>query len=162
MLLSIDKPEASAGQIYNCGDVHQLTIRQRIEIIADALSAKLEIVSMPWQFAIPSRPMLAQPRTTHRVLDLTKLKTQLGYQDLVEPAKALALTALELKANPLPNGGTDEKILQDPFDYRAEDELISAWKTLCAQMPDVKFEREPGYTVTYSGPGGRPRSSKWS
>jgi nucleoside-diphosphate-sugar epimerase len=162
MLLAIDKPEASAGQIYNCGDAHQFTIRQRVEIIAQALSAKLEIVSMPWKFATPSRPMLAQPRTTHRVLDLTKLRTQLGYKDLVLPESALATTARWLKENPLPPNGIDEKILQDPFDYRAENELIAAWKSLCAKMPEVKFEREPGYTVTYSGPGGRARSSKWS
>ena len=56
----------------------------------------------------------------------------------------------------------DEKILQDPFDYRAEDELISAWKRLCNEMPEVKFAREPGYTATYSGPGGKPRAAKWS
>jgi nucleoside-diphosphate-sugar epimerase len=162
MLLAIDKPDASSGQIYNCGDEHQLTIRQRIEIIAAALSARLEIVSMPWRFAIPARPMLAQPRTTHRVLDMSKLRNQLGYSDLVAPEKALAMTAHWLKHHPLPPNGMDEKILQDPFDYRAEDELIAAWKSLCANMPEVKFQREPGFTATYSGPGGKQRSSKWS
>ncbi len=162
MMLAVDKPAASAGQIYNCGDEHQLTIRQRVEIIAAALGAEIEIVSMPWRFAIPSRPMLAQPRTTHRVLDMAKIKSQLGYADVVEPARALATTARWLREHPLEAGGMDEKILQDPFDYRAEDELIGAWKLLCAQMPEVKFEREPGYTATYSGPGGKARSSKWS
>ncbi|MDO8431284.1 MAG: hypothetical protein Q7S58_02610 [Candidatus Binatus sp.] len=162
VMLAVDKPELSSGQIYNCGDAHQLTIRQRVEIIAEALGAEMEIVSMPWQFAVPARPMLAQPRTTHRVLDLSKIKSQLGYTDLVAPASALAMTARWLKEHPLAPGGIDEKILQDPFDYRAEDELIAAWKALCAKMPEVKFDREPGYTATYSGPGGRPRSSKWS
>ena len=30
------------------------------------------------------------------------------------------------------------------------------------QVCGLKFEREPGYTATYSGPGGKPRAAKWS
>ena len=162
VLLAIDRPDASAGQIYNAGDERLLTLRQVIEVIAQALDSELEIVSMPWQFAIPARPMISQASTTHRVLDLTKLKTQLGYSDVVAPERGLEITARWLKAHPLdPNGG-EARILQDPFDYRAEDELIAAWKNSCAQMPPVKFEREPGYTAAYSGPGGKGRSEKWS
>jgi nucleoside-diphosphate-sugar epimerase len=159
VLLAIDRPEASAGQIYNCGDAHLLTLRQVIEVIARALGHELEIVSMPWEFATPARPMIEQAWTTHRVLDLTKLKTQLGYKDVVAPERGLELTAHWLRAHPLdPNSG-EVKILQDPFDYRAEDELIAAWKNLYAQMPKVKFAREPGYTAAYSGPGGKARST---
>jgi nucleoside-diphosphate-sugar epimerase len=162
VLLAIDRPEASAGQIYNCGDERVLRLRQVVEVIAQALDCELEIVSMPWQFAIPARPMISQASTTHRVLDLTKLKTQLGYSDVVAPERGLEITARWLQAHPLdPNGG-EVRILQDPFDYSAEDELIAAWENLSAQMPQVKFEREPGYTAAYSGPGGKGRSEKWS
>ncbi len=45
VLLAIDRPEASAGQIYNCGDARVLTLRQVIEVIARALGHELEIVS---------------------------------------------------------------------------------------------------------------------
>jgi nucleoside-diphosphate-sugar epimerase len=162
ILLAIDRPEVSAGQIYNCGDERLLTLRQVIEIVAKSLNYELEIVSMPREFAVPARPLMAQPWTTHRVLDLTKIRTHLGYTDVVSPERGLDITARWLKDHPLPRNGTDEKILQDPFDYRAEDELIESWKTLCAKMPHVKFEREPGFTATYSGPGGKPRSSSWS
>jgi len=128
-------------------------------VITRALGHELEIVSMPWEFATPARPMIEQAWTTHRVLDLTKLKTQLGYKDVVAPERGLELTAHWLRAHPLdPNSG-EAKILQDPFDYRAEDELIAAWKNLYAQMPKVKFAREPGYTAAYSGPGGKARST---
>ena len=161
ILLAIDQPEASAGQIYNCGDQRLLTLRQIVEVIADALGAKLEIISMPWAFATPARPLMAQPWMTHRVLDLTKLRTQLGYRDIVEPEQGLAITARWLRDHPLERDGSDEKILQDPFDYRAEDELIGAWKRLCEQMPQVSFARQPGFTATYSGPGGKPRSSSF-
>lgn len=162
ILLAIDRPEASAGEIYNCGDERLLTLRQTIEIIARTLGCDLEIVSMPWDLAVPARPMIAQPWTTHRVLDLTKIRTQLGYTDVVAPERGLAITAKWLREHPLPTNGPDEKIMQDPFDYRAEDELIASWKTLRGQMPQVRFEREPGFTATYSGPGGKPRSSRWS
>ena len=162
VLLAIDKPTAASGQIYNCGDECVLTLRQMVEIIADALGRKVEIVSMPWSFAIPARPLIAQPWTTHRVLDLTKLKTELGYSDVVPPERGMAFTATWLRDNPPEHGGAAEKILQDPFDYQAEDQLIAAWKHLCNSMPRVKFEREPGFTTTYSGPGGKPRSTPWS
>jgi nucleoside-diphosphate-sugar epimerase len=162
ILLAVDRPEASAGQIYNCGDERLLTLRQVIETIAQALGHELEIVSMPWEFAVPARPMIAQPWTTHRVLDLTKIRTQLGYADVVSPDRGLAITAKWLRDHPPEPTGPDEKILQDPFDYRAEDELIDNWKTLRAKMPHVKFERERGITATYSGPGGKPRTSRWS
>ncbi|MBV8773027.1 MAG: hypothetical protein JO166_11980 [Deltaproteobacteria bacterium] len=162
VLLAVDLPQAARGQIYNCGDDHLLTLRQTVEIIAEALEYQLQIVSMPWQFAIPARPMMAQPWTTHRVLDLTKIKTQLGYADVITAERALRLTARWLRDHPLERGGAGEKILQDPFDYHSEDELISAWNSLCSKMPSIHFEREPGFTATYSGPGGKARSSSWS
>ena len=162
ILLAIDRAEASAGQIYNVGDERVLTLRQVIEVIARALGSDIEIVSMPWEFAIPARPMISQAATTHRVLDMTKLKVQLGYKDVVAPERGLEITAHWLKAHPLDPDGGEVKILQDPFDYRAEDELIAAWKNLCARMPKVKFEREPGYTAAYSGPGGKARSQKFN
>ncbi|MGA2411060.1 MAG: NAD-dependent epimerase/dehydratase family protein, partial [Candidatus Binataceae bacterium] len=162
LLLAVDRPEAAAGQIYNVADEHALTLRQMIELVTEALGHELEIVSMPWEFAVTARPLIGQPWTTHRVLDLTKLKTQLGYRDVVKPADGVALTARWLKDHPLEPNGMDEKIIQDPFDYRAEDELIAAWKSLYARMPGVKFSREPGYMATYSGPGGKPRSARWS
>jgi nucleoside-diphosphate-sugar epimerase len=162
VLLAVDKPEAASGQLYNCGDERLLTLRQTVEIIAESLGGQLEIVSMPWQFAIPARPLMAQPWTTHRVLDLTKIKAQLGYADVMRPERGLALTARWLHEHPLERGGAGERILQDPFDYGSEDELIAGWKSLCAKMPPIKFEKEPGFTATYSGPGGKPRSSPWA
>jgi nucleoside-diphosphate-sugar epimerase len=162
VLLAIDSPEKARGQIYNCGDERLLTLRQIAEVIADALDRRVEIVSMPWRFALAARPLISQPWTTHRVLDLTKLKADLGYADVVAPEIGLARTAQWLRDNPPQAGGAAEKILQDPFDYKAESELIAAWERLCGAMPDVKFDREPGYTATYSGPGGKPRSTPWS
>ncbi|HUA33505.1 MAG TPA: hypothetical protein VMA09_07860 [Candidatus Binataceae bacterium] len=162
VLLAVDNPKASAGQIYNCGDEHVLTLRQVIEIIVHTLGVDIDIVSMPWRFAISARPMIAQAATTHRVFDLSKIRQQLGYADVVAPEEGMAITARWLKDNPLAPRGPEEKILQDPFDYRAEDQTIAAWQDLCAKMPAAEFVHEPGYTATYSGPGGKARSSPFS
>jgi len=64
------------------------------------------------------------------------------------------------RENPCERGGTEELVLQDPFDYEAEDRLIAAWKRLLDAMPEINFRQKPGYGMHYSGPGGRPRTKK--
>ena len=65
-------PMRAAGKVFNVGDEEVLSVRQVIEIVAAALDHELEIVSMPYDLALPARPLLAQPLPTHRVLDLTR------------------------------------------------------------------------------------------
>ncbi|MGH7804491.1 MAG: NAD-dependent epimerase/dehydratase family protein, partial [Candidatus Binatia bacterium] len=78
LLLAVERPEASAGKIYNVGDEEVLTVRQVIEVVAGALGHELEIVSLPFEVARPALPLLAQPSTTHRVMDLGRLREDLG------------------------------------------------------------------------------------
>jgi len=66
-----------------------------------------------------------------------------------------------LSQHPLERGGKSEHMVQDPFDYAAEDRLIAAWKQALATIPKDLFRRKPGYTVAYSGPGGSQRKSDW-
>jgi hypothetical protein len=73
----------------------------------------------------------------------------------VPAREAVARTARWLAEHPPEPGGVEEHVLQDPFDYAAEDALITGWKKALAGLPDVEFEVEPGYTLAYSGPGGR-------
>ncbi len=157
VLLAVDHPEASAGQVYNCGDEEVLSLAQIVEIIATALERPLELVSMPWPLATCARPLVAQAHPTHRVFDLSKIRSQLGYRDVVPAREALARTARWLAEHPPAPGGPEERALQDPFDYAAEDALVSAWRKALASIPAIEFSREPGYTASYSGPGGRPR-----
>ncbi|MDA1077212.1 MAG: NAD-dependent epimerase/dehydratase family protein [Proteobacteria bacterium] len=161
VLLAVDQPEVAAGQVYNCGDETVLTLKQVVAICAAALDHEWEIVSMPYVLAVPARPMIAQPWSTHRVFDLTRLKADLGYRDQIEPAQALAITARWLRDHPLAPVGTGEKVLQDPFDYAAEDELLKAWFKALESIPPIRFKTEPWYTTSYSGPGGSKRRSEW-
>ena len=158
VLLAVDHPERSAGEIYNCCDEETLTLRQVVEIIASALGHDLRIISMPHAVAIPARPLMMQPLPTHRVLDLAKLRTQLGYRDVVPAREAIARTARWLMDHPCEPGGLEETVLEDPFDYPAEDRLIEAWEKALAALPEIHFEKQPGYGLAYSGPGGRTPS----
>jgi nucleoside-diphosphate-sugar epimerase len=159
LLLAIEQPDAAAGLVFNVGDEEVLTIRQVVELAARALDAQLEIVSMPFDLAIPARPLLTQPLPTHRVLDLTRVRTVLGYRDAVPAREAIVRTARWLAEHPCLPGGQEEMVLTDPFDYPAEDRLIEAWNTARLSMPDPQFTTMPGHGLAYSGPGGRPRSN---
>lgn len=159
ILLAVDRPEASKGRIYNCADEEVLSLRQSVEIIASAIGRSIEIVSMPWELAPCARPLIMQPLTTHRVLDLSRIRNDLGYRDRVPARDALADTARWLAEHPPVRGGLEEMVLEDPFDYAAEDRLLGAWQKAIAGMERVHFAMEPGYTMSYSGPGGRRRSS---
>ena len=118
VLLAVDQPEASAGRIYNCGDEQVLSLAQVVSVISEALNHRLEIVSIPYEFAKPARPLLMQPASTHRVYDLTRLRAELGYRDVVPAEEALTRTARWLVAHPPAPGGSEEIVLQDPFDIR--------------------------------------------
>ncbi len=158
VLLAVDHPERSAGQIYNCCDEETLTLRQVVELVLLELDHPMRIVSMPHALAISARPLLMQPLPTHRVLDLAKLRTELGYRDVVPARQAIRRTARWLFEHPPPPGGLEETVLQDPFDYAAEDRLVDAWDTALRSLPDVPFRESPGYGLAYSGPGGRSPS----
>ncbi|MDY7032771.1 MAG: NAD-dependent epimerase/dehydratase family protein, partial [Thermodesulfobacteriota bacterium] len=79
VLLAVEMPDKSSGQIYNCGDEEVLSLRKVVEIIASALNHEWEIVSMPWELAVPARPLMMQPLPTHRVLSISKIQRELGY-----------------------------------------------------------------------------------
>ena len=159
LLLAVDKPDIAAGRIYNCGDEEVLSLRQVVEHVTAALGHTWELVDMPWSWAAPARPMIMQPSTCHRVVDISRLRDELGYRDRVRPADALATTARWLCDNPPEKGGMEEMVLQDPFDYQAEDQLMAAWQRANALLPTDIFDEEPGVGLSYSGPGGRQRSN---
>ena len=161
VLLAVDKPDVAAGQVYNCADADALTLRQVVDIVADALGHRWEVVSMPYELAACARPLVAQPTNTHRVFDLSKLKTELGYADVVPAPDAFARTARWLIEHPPRPGGPEERNLQDPFDYAAEDRLVAAWKRALTEFPPVSYDVEPGYTSAYSGPGAPTRKGRW-
>jgi nucleoside-diphosphate-sugar epimerase len=162
VLLAVDDPAAAGGHLFNAADDEVLSVRQVVEIVASALGHSFDVVSMPYDLAVPARPLLAQPLPTHRVLDLTRIRTVLGYRDALPARTALAHTARWLADHPHELGGTEEMVLTDPFDYEAEDRLIDAWRAASVSVaPHANaFATPPGYGLAYSGPGGRPRTNR--
>jgi hypothetical protein len=103
----------------------------------------MEIVSMPFELAVPALPMIAQPWPTHRVLDISRVQRDLGYHDLVPARQAVRRAARWLAEHPPQPGGTEERVLTDPFDYAAEDALIAAWAQCLAGMPTIENVGRP-------------------
>ena len=161
LLLAVDQPDASQGEIFNCGDDEKLTIRQVVEIITDELDHEWELVDLPARFAVCARPMLQGYRSTHRVIDTSKLRTRLGYRDVVPAREAVRRATRWLVANPPAPGGYEETALQDPFDYAAEDRLVGWWRSATASFESLElgYAEVPGYGKSYAGPGTRtPRA----
>lgn len=153
ILLAVDKPEASAGQIYNIRDERLLTMRQWVELIAKALNYEFEFVEVPLSAAQLGPRYIPVPLLFryHRIMDISKIQLQLGYRDVVAVEQGLELTARWLEQNRLEPGGQIEKNIGDPFDYAAEDELIrecsGLWEKL-AKMPASKH----GFRHPYAHP----------
>ncbi len=140
VLLAVDKPAASAGQIYNCGDEQQFTFGQVVAMIASYMGRELEIVSIPYDLALPARPYISEQTTHHRLMDTSKIRTQLGYRDVHPSAAALGLAIDWLLENRPEPGGDLEQRLQDPFDYDGEDRVIDMWRGVTEQLENVHFE----------------------
>ncbi len=153
ILLAVDQPDAAKGELFNAADDECLTIRQAVEICAAELDHEWELVSMPADLARPGWPLLAGPTSHHRVYDTSKLRTLLGYRDVVPARDAVARTARWLAENPPEYGGQAERIIEDPFDYVNEDRLIAWWKAATAKPPSIDWAFPPGYGLAYAGPG---------
>jgi len=156
VLSAVDRPDTTRGRLYNAGDSEVLSLGTVVELIATGLGHSWEVVNMPFELARPARPLITQPLSTHRVIDTGAMQRDFGYRDLVPPREAIVRTARWLVDHPL--GADQQRLMQDPFDYEAEDALVAAWKRAIASMPTVAWTRAPGFGSAYSGPGGRPRS----
>jgi nucleoside-diphosphate-sugar epimerase len=129
LLLAVDKPAESGGQIYNIRDEHQYTQRQYVGFIARHLKHDCEIVEVPPTLAQKVYKGAAAPlRDWMLEYDINKLRTQLGYRDLIAPARALAEAVDWLVAHRPEPGGEIERQLGDPFAYAAEDAMLEACK----------------------------------
>jgi len=141
VLLAVDQPEASAGEIYNCGDDRQLSIAQLVELIAHTLERKIELVGVPQQLgAHPA--VLALGARHHIHLDLTKIREQLGYRDVVSVEEGVARTTRWLVEHPPEPGGDIEERINDPFDYAVEDKLIERYQSMMTELTDLARRRD--------------------
>jgi len=146
VLLAVDQSDVAAGQIYNCGDEHLLSLYQWVEMITHTLEYVWEIVCLPAVIAHPAQPLLPLVQTWHHCLmDLSKIRRELGYRDLVPIEEALPAVVRWYVEHPHEPGGTIEQNLLDPFDYQTEDRLVAAYKGCLQQLAAIPFESKPIY-----------------
>lgn len=137
VLLVVDNPEIAGGKRYNVADESAFTMRQRVEFVARHLGAEMEIVDMPYEVAWPCYP-LYRHSPEHRLTQSTQIRDELGYVDAVAPDIAYGRYIDWLMANPLEPGGELERQVGDPFDYGAEDELVTRWRAARDSLGTIK------------------------
>jgi nucleoside-diphosphate-sugar epimerase len=130
LLLAVDRPDASAGQIYNlCDETLQFNY-EWVQRLSEILDYEFECVDIPFSW-LPSGFRATPPQLLYRhhcALDIGKIKRQLGYRDKVSFDEALERTARWYMEHPLPQGHETEQNLGDPFDYAYEDAIIAAYR----------------------------------
>lgn len=125
IVLAVENP-AAAGHVYNAADAYAVTSRQIIEMIGDILDHQWEIVSIPRKLMPAFTKSQGQPYSAdpydispHLLMDLAKIKGELGYTDLVQNRPALERT-VEWLCEHQPEEGP-------PFDYDVLDKTLDAF-----------------------------------
>jgi nucleoside-diphosphate-sugar epimerase len=158
LLLAVDNPTACGGQIYNISDEKPIAVREWIRALSRILNHDFEFIEIPFDLlpqGFRNAPTQALFRF-HRVMDVTKIKEQLGYRDVVSTERALELTVDWYTRHPLPYGGEIEKNAGDPYDYKTEDRFIRIYKDGSEQIRQA-FLQSPGTEVTWRHPYPHPK-----
>ena len=114
--LAVERPSAT-GQIYNVGDRITLSMAGWVRAIGNVLGWDGEIVLVPDE-RLPSHLQNPYIFQQHFLFDTTKIRRELGYQELVDPDDALCLTVEWQSGNP--PSDADRR----PLDYAAEDAAL--------------------------------------
>jgi len=123
ILLTVDQHDRVSGKIYNCGDDHQLTMAQWVQVIAKAMNSTMEIISIPVKYATPSRDMMiGSKHSNHLHYDTYAIRRDLGYKDKVPVLEAINRTVEWYLSNPPKlNKATESDLARH---YMDEDKLI--------------------------------------
>lgn len=140
VLLGIDNPDKSAGEIYNVGEEVQYSQRQIVEFITRMLNHECELVDMPAELSTKVYKGGASRATgSGSELDISKIRTELGYHDIVSVPEALKQSVEWLLENRPEPGGEIEQQLGDPFAYDSEDQLINIFRKTLQETENVIF-----------------------
>jgi nucleoside-diphosphate-sugar epimerase len=130
VLLAVDQPDNSAGEIFNICDDQLLFNHQWVNMMEEILDHRFEKIDIPFAW-LPEGFRATPPQLLYRdhcVVSIDKLKTKLGYRDIVKPQQALEETVRWYMDNPLEPESEPEQNLGDPFDYAYEDGVIAAFE----------------------------------
>lgn len=158
VLLCIDNPTASSGRIYHVADEVTPTDGERALVIAEAMGASVQLIDYPPAAGRPayfwgggrnleSLGLPGPPPTHHKLLDTSRIRTELGYRDVVAFDEALRRTVEWYLEHPLERGGDEEQRIGDPFDYEGEDRFVVALDDFIARCAQTPFS---GVTLRHS------------
>ncbi len=162
VLLAVDHIDRSAGRAYNVTDDYQLTVAQVAELVMEEAGHRMELISMPDAAARPARSIIQNDSDHHRVVDASRIRSELGYQDLVDPIEAHRRTIRWQLEHLARDSSEVDRVLEDPYDYTAEDELVALQRRFMADAAAVRFSSEPGFTSGYYGPVPNPAGARRS
>ena len=150
LLLAVDKPEAAAGQIYNAADVQQLSLAQWVQLIAQRLQHKLEVVTVPDVFASSARDLIPfRASAHHQLLDVHKARAELGYTDVVAVPDAVNATVDWFCAH---HPEQDEAFYAElKIHYKTEDALNKIVASASDAMAKLEHYNQP-YHHSYAHP----------
>lgn len=128
ILLAVDRPDAAAGQAFNCADDDQFSLRQWTAMVCRHMGGHLDLLSMPGDIPGPGWALFVfrYDSSPHVIVDTTKIKSLLAYRDAKPAREGLAETVdwyLEHRRE------SSSWPVLDPFDYAAEDRVRAAWET---------------------------------
>ena len=134
MLLAVDNPKA-IGQVYNVADEKCFSIYDFIKLIVEAIGAEVDLIPInhPRAFDV-TRGYVRILR--HRMFDVAKIIFELGYRDVVSTPEAVKRCVVWSLANRATEAKLAE-VLDDPYDYELEDQLIDAWGKMKQQLSDT-------------------------
>ena len=139
VLLAVDRPDAAAGQSYNCGDEQTLTLRQRVESIARILGAsdrdrgRARRGRAAGVAAAHPRGERPPPDGPGQAPARARLPRRGAGAGSTAPHRRVA------GREPARAGRIIEQILGDTFDYDAEDRLIAAAREGLERMRAVRY-----------------------
>jgi len=162
VLLAVDQIDRSAGRVYNVTDDYQFTLAQVAEVVMDETGHRMELVSLPFEAARSAYATIQNNTAHHRVVDAGLIRAELGYRDLVDPLDGLRRTIRWQIEHLAADSAEVDRVLEDPYDYAAEDRLVALHGELLRAAAAVGFSAEPGFTSGYYGPQTNPAGARRS
>lgn len=115
----------AAGRIYNVAEAEGLAMAQWVREVGEAAGWRGEIIVVP-RAQFPQELLWADLDTAHHwVVDTTRIRHELGYDEPVPREEALKRTVDWERAHP------PEQIDPKQFDYEAEDRLLARLRHGC-------------------------------
>jgi nucleoside-diphosphate-sugar epimerase len=113
--------DAAAGCIYNVGETSALTTLEWVQAIANVAGWTGRVTVVP-DDRLPVHLRSDINAEHHMVVDTSRIRRDLGYEEVVSQSEALQRTVAWERANPPRTTDPSQ------FDYEAEDAVLHAWK----------------------------------